>query len=210
MAILSMKEFASSMNMPYDTVKKNCQRGNLIKGTGGKIDTENPKNKLFIDKLTVSNVSSLPKEDIKTTTKGTSKTVKRIVERPTELTKLQKELADLEKRKKLADVDLVERGAELKRIQLEKAAGNLLPVDLVSKIFTINIQSIFKTLDGSLENMATIYVERFGGTAKDLADITKAMRLELSKSIDKSKELAFLELDNAVNEFSETKGRGER
>ena len=209
MGILSKKEFADSMNISYDTVKKNAQRGNIIKGTKGKIDTDNPTNKLFFDKQMVQNSVNVPKEKKTQTKKGTVKAEK-VVEKPTGLTKIQKEYAEIELRKKLADLDLVERSAELKKIQLEKSAGNLLPVDLVSTIFSINIQSIFKTLDADIDNMASLYVNRFGGTSRDLAEISEQMRIELSKSIEKCKENASVEIENAVNEFQDIKGRGER
>ena len=44
MAIVSLTEFAEMIGMSYDTVKKNAQRGKIIKGTDGKIDTDNAVN----------------------------------------------------------------------------------------------------------------------------------------------------------------------
>lgn len=209
MAILNMKEFATLVGLSYDTVKKNAQRGNIVKGTGGKIDTENATNRLFIDEKKASNSVNPTKYKNDIDEKPTNKR-KVSSEQPTGLTTIQKEYADIELRKKRADLDLVERGAELKRIQLEKAAGNLLPVDLVSAIFSINIQSIFKSIEGNLENIASVYVERFGGTRKDLAEIVEVQRVELSKAIEQAKENGFIELENAISEFRETRGRGEK
>lgn len=209
MAILSMKEFGELLDIPYDTVKKNAQRGNIVKGTNGKIDTENPTNKLFIDeKKAVTSVN--PGKYKKDNEDNPAKKRRVVAEKPTGLTSTQKEYADIELRKKRAELDLAERGAELKRIQLEKAAGNLLPVDLVSTIFSINIQSVFKSIEGNLENIASVYVERFGGTRKDLAEIVEVQRVELSKAISQAKENAFIELENAISEFKEVRGRGEK
>lgn len=200
MAILSMKEFAVSMNISYDTVKKNAQRGNIIKGTNNKIDTENPTNKLFFNKQMVQNSASVPNKKKETVEKVDS-VVKKVEIENVKYTKHQKELLDIDRRKKLADLDLAERGADLKRMQLEKAAGNLLPVDLVNIVFATTFQSVLKTFNSEIESLARIYVERFGGEREDLVEITKNLRLILSRIIEKSEENSQIELTKAIDTY---------
>lgn len=203
MAILSLSEFAESMGMPYNTVKVNAQRGKIIKGTDGKIDTENPTNKLFFNKQTSNLGTIITKKDVSIKEKKT-------VERVSGLTESQKQYTDLDLRTRIATAELKERENEIKKIQLEKAAGNLLPVDLVESILVINIQAIFKVFESELENLASIYNEVFGGTRKELAVIIEKQRGILAKAIDKSSEDAKAEIDIAVSDYQDVRSRGER
>ena len=199
MALLSIKEFGESIGMSYDTTKKNVSRGNIIKGTDGKIDTENAVNKLYFDNQIALGGLKKSKTTVINNQKRDEK--RQILDRPRLLTKDQQILVDIELRKKRADVDLVERSSELKRIQLEKQAGNLLPLDLVEKCLIINVQSIIKGFKTERDNMSRIVVEKFGGTRKDLVDIN----LELDKILDivvkKAKKDASYELENAINTY---------
>jgi hypothetical protein len=116
----------------------------------------------------------------------------------------------LELRKKTADVVFVERQSELKQIQLEKIAGNTLPLDITTNLLRINLQSIFKTFSMELENIATISVETLGGTRADLVKITNAQNVMLKKIVENAKANANQEIEMYIQEYSETRSRGER
>ena len=117
-----MKEFADSMNISYDTVKKNAQRGNIIKGTKGKIDTDNPTNKLFFDKQMVQNSVNVPKEKKAPTKKGTIKAEK-VVEKAAEV------VAETTETVEATAEEAVEAAAEVvaekpaKKTRIEKVAA---------------------------------------------------------------------------------------
>ena len=117
---------------------------------------------------------------------------------------------DMEVRKKQADLSVVERNAEIKQMQLEKIAGNTLPLDITKTLLKVNLQSIMKTFKAELENIATISVEILGGTREDLVRITNEQDLILSKLIKIAKSNADLEIERIVNEYSEVRSRGER
>ena len=111
---------------------------------------------------------------------------------------------------RLAAAESKERESELKRIQLEKMAGNLLPVDLCEKIIVINIQSILKSFRSERENMSNIFVERLGGSRKDLVEINTALDKIMDVAISKAKKDAEHEIDGAVGIYQEVRSRGER
>ena len=113
-------------------------------------------------------------------------------------------------RKKLADADLQERSAELKKIQLEKLAGNMLPTDFVERTFNINIQSIFKNFDASLENLAMIYVEETGGDRSDVSRLTNRLRGELAIIIDKAKKDANHEIKEEIKSIIDSRTQGQK
>jgi hypothetical protein len=206
MAIVSLTEFAEMIGMSYDTAKKNAQRGKIIKGTDGKIDTDNAVNRLFLDKKKAQNIN---KPNPVVAQNDVSKT-KKPVERPTGLTAQQKQYADIDLRTKIAAAETKEREAELKRLQLEKLAGNLLPVDQVEKIIVVNVQAILKNFRSERDNMALVMVERFGGSRKDLVEITTALDKIMDVVISKAEKDANYELDIAVSQYQEVRSRGER
>jgi hypothetical protein len=124
--------------------------------------------------------------------------------------KARETFLQIEIRKKIADVELVERNSEIKKMQLEKIAGNTLPLDITTNVLRINLQSIFKTFSSELENMATITVETMGGTRADLVKITNAQNVMLKKIVELAKENANQEIERYIMEYSETRSRGER
>jgi len=119
-------------------------------------------------------------------------------------------LLSYEIRKKEADVKLVERSAEIKEIQLEKLAGNTLPLDITKTILKVNIQSIFKTFSAELENIATISVEILGGSRNDLVRISNEQNIMLKKLVEIAKNNSEAEIERVVAEYSEVRSRGER
>lgn len=143
---------------------------------------------------------------------------KKTVEKLTPEEKKEKEIErkarisflDMEVRKKQADLSVVERNAEIKQMQLEKIAGNTLPLDITKTLLKVNLQSIMKTFKAELENIATISVEILGGTREDLVRITNEQDLILTKLIKNAKANADSEIERIVTEYSEVRSRGER
>ncbi len=205
MSNLSLKDFANAVGVTYDTAKKHVQRKKIFKGTDGKIDTENPQNVIYINEQTKG--SGLFKSSHTVEVKKSSEVKsKKQTDEVTGQTESQKQYLELDYRKRVAEAQLKERENELKRIQLEKMAGNLLPVELVEKILVINIQSIFKNLESEMENMASIYVT----DRSILSNVTLKQKELLVKIVEKSKEDSFVEIENAINEYQEVRSRGER
>jgi hypothetical protein len=203
MAKLKVKDFVDAYDIKESTVKSYLHRKKLHKDADGFIDTENPINKLLISelKLKIETNKVGKSNDEKTITVKKSNTVN-----TNGLTESQKQYADIDYRTRVATAETKEREAELKRIQLEKMAGNLLPVELVQSILVINIQNLIKNFEGELENMASIYI-----TDRELLSIATTKQKELlAKIVLKSKEDAMFEIENSINEYQEVRGRGER
>lgn len=123
---------------------------------------------------------------------------------------LRDSMLEMERRKKEADVRLVERNAELKQMELEKKAGNTLPLDLVNKILVINLQSILTNFLLETENMVTVTVEELGGNRADVVRITHKLNQIFKKTVEVTKSNTLREIESAVSEYSEVRSRGER
>lgn len=124
--------------------------------------------------------------------------------------KLNAELKDYDTRKRRADAEYRERESELKRMQLEKIAGNTLPLDLVNKLVSINCLAILTQFMSSLENMVAVTVEELGGNRSDNVRITNRVKVEFKKIVENCRTNAEREIENAVSEYSEVRSRGER
>jgi len=119
-------------------------------------------------------------------------------------------LVDLDLRKRTAETTLVERNSELRQLQLEKIAGNTLPLDITKSILMINIQTIFTTFNSEIDNMVTITVEELGGTRADAVRVQNKLKVVFKKLIETTKENSNREIEKVVNEYADVRSRGER
>ena len=114
-------------------------------------------------------------------------------------------------RKKKADTLLQEAKAEKEKLALEKMAGKLLPVDLALNIVQIHNRDIFATFQNDVENLASIYCDIMAnGNRSKLAEVSKALSEKLDSSVSRASEVAEASIQNAIEEYRETRNRGER
>lgn len=202
----TIKEFANATGQLEGTVRKHIERKRLKKLSDGFINPDTDFNKAYIN--TVTNGAGLNGAIVKKEPVRQAKTDRN--ENPTPLNASQFEYQDLEIRKKRADVERLERQNELQMMELEKKAGNLLPVDVMQSWFVINCQSIVKNFKMELENLNSVYVERFGGDRSVLAEITKKQLEILDVAYQRAKTDAAHDIEIAINEYQDVRGRGEK
>jgi hypothetical protein len=128
-----------------------------------------------------------------------------------ELAKQQRQtLLEIDIAQKKANLNNVQRTAEIKQMQLEKIMGNTLPLDQVMSIMAINYKAIFKSFHAQLKNIASTMVQNLGGTKDDL----NAIMIELEQSLNHIKETAKEnsndDIERLVEEYSQIRSRGER
>jgi len=113
-------------------------------------------------------------------------------------------------KKIIADAKKAQYEAELKAVQLEKAMGKVIPIELLHTILKINIQHIFIGFENELQNIASVYCDVLaGGDRGRLAEIISKMRDVLERIIKRTEESADKEIELAVDEFAEVRSRGE-
>ena len=121
------------------------------------------------------------------------------------------EVVDWDTRKKIADALKAERAAELAQLQVDKLMGNLMPLDLIEMILKVNIQDIFKTFENECINLGSIYCDILaGGNREKLSDLIKALRQSLSETISRIEDTTAIEIENAIESYSEVRSRGEK
>jgi hypothetical protein len=207
-------------NLKSSNTKVNKKTSSATKNT---INVSNMKQKEIVVEVAEKENASENKGSVKVSPSVKPKEVKAkiVVEAPIKETAEERRIAkeqresnrillQYEIRKKEAELSLVERNAELKKMELEKKAGNTLPLDLVRKIEVINFQTILNTFLTESRNMATIMVERFGGSRSDVVEIEKKLNIQFKKTVETIKKNVDREIENAVSEYSEVRSRGER
>lgn len=196
---LSIKEFASATGQRDATVRQHINRKKLIKTKDGFIDVDTVLSKTYIAEVT--NGAGLYGAVVKTVKVKDGKSK---LDKP-EKTDEQKQIDEWDMRARKSRTETSEREAELKAIQLEKSAGNLLPVDIVEKMMVITFQSVFVNFESTLENMGRIMGERYGASRSEVAAVVKRGKEELNASLRKAKEDAAHEMKTEIAAMQESK-----
>lgn len=270
MALVSVKDFGEALNISGGTIRSKISRKQLCCNRKGLIDTENPRNFIYLlevnsgdqsvfDKYSIDSKSntnvnkknSLANENIKKVIISKSnevvlpKVVKKVVFKevndskalvkvvPTVETKKvpvfkepkmsaedkeiiiqerkQREiLLSFDIRKKEAELKLVERNAELKQWELEKKAGNSLPLDMIEKVIAINYKAVLKSSHSQVKNIATVIVQQLGGSKDDLNRIMIELEAIFENTVKDSKKKSAVDIEKLIDEYSEIRSRGER
>lgn len=220
MALYTRKEFAALCHTDSKVVGVYIRRGKIIENDERKIDSEVAENKKFFDdrqkKFEEEKVSG-PKKRKKSadeafvTAMGALSTAAAKQKAAEDKIKSDKKKRKLELRKKKADTELQEGKAEKIRLDIEKLSGKLIPTDLVFNIIKAHNTTIFATFQNDLENMAAKFCEILaGGDRALLGQITDELSHHLTDIIDKCREVAEVEVENAVKAYAQTRNRGEK
>ena len=224
MGIYSRKEFASLCHTTAAVVSTNIQRGKIVEFEKT-IDSDNAINKRFFNKYFKKHQEEIQaSKRVKEIEQNYDDVVEKVVAKATQKTKETKtnaarkkqnkkaeESVDWDLRKKKAETLLKERQAEKEQMQLEKLAGKLMPVDLVFSIIKSHNTEIFATFHNDAENLASVYCDILAaGDRKKLSEISEKLSVKLNDAIKRSKEVALSSIEAAIDDYSETRNRGER
>lgn len=222
MALLNKKEFAAICRTTIAVIDTNISRGNIIYLKEDKlVDSDDPINRGFFNRYEKLHKDKQSKEKLvqkieadydEVVEKVTKKvTKKEAATRVTESKKKSKVTNDWYERKLQADTLLQEARAEKENLNLEKAAGKLIPVDLVFDILNIHNHDIFATFQNDAENLASVYCDILaGGDRKKLSEITTKLSEKLDDVVRRAKEVSMSSLEMAIGDYQEVRSRGEK
>lgn len=226
--LYTRKEFAALCRTTTAVITTNINRGKVIL-FDKKIDSGNPLNKAFFNKYSKKAEKEIQRRNKTNDAEVTiDELYEKVVNRATNsVTKNKKDKAeekrrkkandeaevitDWEKRKKIADALLQERKAEKEQLTLEKLAGKLIPTDLVFNIIRVHNQSIFATFQNDAENLASVFCDILAaGDRKLLGELNEKIGEIISISIKRAEDVALSGIENAIDEYSEVRSRGEK
>ena len=208
MAEYTRKEFAALCHTTVGVVNANRARNKIVINENGYVDSENAINHAFFNKYVKYFEEKLRN---KVTLEATQKPQPKKRKEPNKQKETSQQIMDWDARKKQADAELQEYKAAHEKLKMEKLAGKLIPVDLVFQILNIHNRSIFTSFHSDAENLASVYCEILAeGDREKLSEITDKLGHKISEKVKNSKELAEIELNTAIEEYSETLNRGEK
>lgn len=222
MAELSKEEFAAICRTTPGIINTNIHRNKLVYDIETKkLDSDDPINKAFFKKYQRLHDEKKNNEKVQekiaviyddVVEKVTEKVTKRQQEtKATETKKKSKVTNDWYERKLQADTLLQEARAEKERLNFEKAAGKLIPVDLVFDILNIHNHDIFATFQNDAENLASVYCDILAsGDRKKLSEITTKLSEKLNDAVKRAKEVSMSSLEMAIGDYQEVRSRGEK
>lgn len=217
MSYVSVKDFGDVLGIKGVTVRQRINRGKLVKTDSGLIDVKNPINFSAVVDVNGGDLRVFDKYykyvESDTNIQKEITPPNKSLEKKEEVKvyhDINDELIDLDLRKKRAETSLVERKSELTQYELEKKAGNTLPVNMIEKIISINFKAIYKSIKAQTKNIATTAVQRLGGEKEDLDYILIELDNILEKTVKDAQAKSEMDLERLIDEYSEIRSRGER
>ena len=210
--LITPKDLADQLGIKYDTLRKHISRNKLFR-SGKLIDTTFAANNAYImdatngkglDVARIGNksdsdtaISDGPKVDLKEPDRS-------------EPSKEDIIASSLGLRRKIADAEKAEKDNELKTLELAKKMGELMPVEMVEKILTVNIRHIIHESKNEWENIASTYTEILGGNRSHLSQMVEALNKHMDKLVKEVKKKAAEEIKQVIRDYSEVRSRGQR
>ena len=214
--LLRPKEFAVAIGVKYTTLRQHIKRKKVFK-SGDWIDTEFAANLDYINEQTNGkgiNIDLIPKKErtisgiVKDVSPDVSMTISKKIDKSSDTE--NNEYYSLNLRRKIADAEKAEKDNELKSMEIAKKMGELMPIEMVEKILTINIQHLFRGFESESENIASEYCEILGGDRSHLSEMVKQMRKHLEKSISEIKRKSAQEIKAVIRDYADVRSRGQR
>jgi hypothetical protein len=227
MPIVTRKEFAELCGFP-DAMQLNVfiSRRNVSHLPDNKklLDTDDPINALFIEAKKAQNAAKLQAvatQDVSVIPKSKRVNKPKTGVQPKEVQQKDKQIVeqlqknqarvDQDMQKKALEIENLELAKQQKLLALNKAAGQLIPVDLVKGVLKRHSDSIIKSFERGIETLLTIIVQTTsGGDPKVHGKFLGMAKKTLSDCIVAAGEMSEEEITILVDEFSQQLNRGQR
>lgn len=212
MALLTRAQFADLVERNPAVITGDINNGRLrvCEHDPKLIDTESPFVAAYIRKWQIRNNADLLGEEYTRPDQTTitarpprfeTKEIKDKIEYAR--SKDQKRL-DMDDRKRELETENLQLKIQREQLLLDKAAGKLLPIDLVEGVLKRHGNSFLKNFEKGIENIASMFCNiMVGGDQKYYTRIMEECRQELARCITKSGSDAEQEVDQLVEDYSE-------
>lgn len=213
MARLTKKEFGELCGIAEKNVYTYIQRGNVLMGDDGYIDTSADKNVLFVQKrqskksvIEVATAQPIPMYAQK------SKSYDEYSEDDgdDEDASGMPSLTTSERKKKYLETIKIAQEIELLKLREEKIRGDVVPADLMKPLFLQHNQSIVSEFKNTADEIVRIFAKRKKLNLNEIAEIKGELVSCINVSIGKATKASVKAVDNIIAEHSESRGRGER
>ena len=220
---LTYAEFSRCLGVSAAYVTVNIKRGNIKANVKRKtINYQDAQNKIWIDKQIAGGKTFdlNRKNDVGAKVqerKGSGKNGKSARKNGKSahtvapaLTEFQKQLQQLELKKKEVDLNKASTEEELKKLEIMKRRGDLVPVDAVKTVFLYSLETTRTLFTQELNSIASIYSEILEADEKTYKQLQKEIMMKVNDVMKTLKDSLKSGLSGVVKEYSETRSRGEK
>lgn len=194
-------------------------RGKVIVGEDGLIDTDNPVNVLFVQDrqakkapVAAEEVPELIESGVAVAAvavkpKGRVTKIKPIRERKREdngFTEAVRSKISLESRLKEVEIEKKKRESDLLRSKQDRAAGKLVPTELVKGLFQNHFKSIVMGFKQGIDQMIIEIAKKKAMNINERAELKREMIKILNSCIDDTVKITKKDISSLVAEYSQT------
>lgn len=235
MPLITRSEFSDLCGDRRDALTTYISRGKVVLSPQDKkvLDTDDPINASFIaerqrfnsEKNTIKQEKPVEKpakvaNSGKVERRGRPRKGQEKQIEPAEIQKKEHRLAeqaaisklrlDQDMQKKALEIENLELAKQQKMLQLNKAAGELIPVDLMKGVLKRHADSINKSFEKGIETLIAILAQQINIDKPTYSRFVGQSKQLLSDCILKAGKSANEEVSILVDEFSQTLNRGQR
>ena len=228
MNLLNTSNLAIALGVNKGIITLAKKAGHINHNSDGMYDITDQKNKFWIErqisKGKVFDISRVinkqfkpkkiknipaPKDETIVTEESQQKLIKHKVE--VEESEVDENASgSLQKAKLKLEIKKLKNQDRLDKLKISKIEGELIPVSAVENIFLWAAENFRKTHEQDVDNLINIFIKKLGGEQKDFIEMKKLAMESLAITGNSLKENLIDGLKNAVNEYIDVRGRGER
>lgn len=202
MPIVDKKEFSKLCGKPVNKLWTYIDRGKIILLGDGKLDTNDPRNKAFLEKWAARTDTNTP---IQTPTILESKI------QPTQPQEQSEGQSYTESERQLKYLDTIKRQKEIEKLEIEiqKKKGEVVPSELIKPVFLQHNQSIITEFKNATDEIIRIFSKKRSLTVEEVAEIKGETTETINNAINKATFSTVKAVESIVSEHSERKAIGE-
>jgi hypothetical protein len=223
MALVSRKEFAVIAGLGYKVLNVYIGRGKIVP-SGDYIDTLFVPNADFLrgkgidpENITLANAPVAEKKKVVEPAVDQRKYADPVIKEPKAIENKRefrlpelKSTYGLEAEKKALEVEKLKKENRILKAKAEKLEGELIPTELVKALIRELSEAMKISYMEALETYTVIVGAQKKLTSIEMSNIKRHFTGLINDTLIKQVDIAKKMLSNIVNEYSQTKGRGER
>lgn len=201
MPIVDKKEFSKLCGKPVNKLWTYIDRGKIILLGDGKLDTNDPRNKAFLEKWAARTDTNTP---IQTPTILESK-----IQQPAPEQSEGQSYTESERQLKYLDTIKRQKEIEKLEIEIQKKKGEVVPSELIKPVFLQHNQSIITEFKNATDEIIRIFSKKRSLTVEEVAEIKGETTETINNAINKATFSTVKAVESIVSEHQDKKNIGE-
>lgn len=207
MAQFSKSEFATKCGMKTNGLAVYIRRGAICVGSGGMIDDQNEKNRLFLSKRAGRMTEQQAIKHV-TSIEGHQPTRQETV--PEDETDGIPPYSISERRLKFLDAEKRQAEISLLKIKEQKIVGSVVPSELLIPVMLQHNKSIMESFRNGATDIIRILAKKRNFTGEERAEFNSQLVKIINDAITRATTATSASITTIVTEYSESRAQGEK